>query len=105
MSAPWTRRLRGFVQRKGPLMITCRELEEFIGDFLDGSLPWGQWLVFRIHLLFCRECRDYLNSFTRAMALGKATFEHPDAVVPDEVPEDFVRAVLAARRSGEDSSS
>ena len=101
MSAPSTRKLRGFLQRNTPLMITCRELEEFIADYLDGALPWRQRLVFRLHLLYCRECRDYLASYRRSIALGKAVFQYPDEPVPEEIPEDLVRAILAARGAGQ----
>lgn len=98
MTAPHpklARRLRGLVQRRVPLMITCRELEEFILDYLDGRLSRKARFVFRLHLLFCRECRDYVARYQRTIALGKAAFADED--VP--IPEDLVRAVLAARRA------
>lgn len=98
MKRPVTRRLRGFLQQNVPLMITCREFEQFVADDSDGTLPWRQRLVFRLHLRFCRECRDYLAAFVRAVELGKSVFRHPDDLVPTEVPEDLVRAILAARK-------
>jgi len=102
MSVPLTRKLRGFLQQNVPLMITCRELEEFVLDFLDGTLAPRKRLVFKLHLLVCRECRDYLASYTQAIELGKAVFRHPDEQVPEEVPEDLVRAILAARETAEE---
>jgi len=78
-------------------MITCRELEDFIADYLDGTLPKRQRFVFRFHLLLCRECRDYLTLYEQTIALGKAVFHHPDEPVPEDIPEDLVRAILAAR--------
>ena len=83
-------------------MTTCRELEEFITDYLDGTIPRRQRIVFRFHLAFCRECRDYLSSYEQAIALGKAVFQHPDEAVPEQIPEDLVRAILAARQRAED---
>jgi anti-sigma factor RsiW len=102
MSVPLTRKIRGFLQRRVPLMITCREIEDFILDYLDGALPWRQRVVFRAHMVLCRECRDYLASYEKAIALGKAVFQHPDEQAPDEVPEDLVRAILTARKAGEE---
>ena len=102
MSVPLTRKLRGFLQQNVPLMITCRELEEFVVGYLDGTLPSRQRFVFKLHLLVCRECRDYLASYTQAIALGKAVFRHSDEQVPEEVPEDLVRAILAARETAEE---
>ena len=92
-------RLRGFIQRKAPLMITCREVEAFIFDYLDGALSPRERVVFRIHLLVCRECRDYLARYRRAIEAGRIAFAHPDDDVPEDVPDDLVRAVLAARRA------
>ena len=92
------RRFRGFVQRKAPLMITCRELEAFILDYLDGALSPKERVVFRLPLLLCRECRDYLARYRRAIEAGRIAFAHPDDV-PEDVPDALVRAVLAARRA------
>jgi len=100
MSAPFKRKLRGFLQKNAPLMITCRELEEFVSGYLDGTLPARQRFLFRLHLALCRECRDYLVSFRDTIELGRAVFERGDEPVPDEVPEDLVRAILSSRRSG-----
>jgi len=102
MSAPIRRKLRGFIQQRAPFMITCRELEEFIADYLDDTLPRRQRIVFRVHLALCRECRDYLASYEHAIALGIAVFQHPDEAVPEEIPEDLVRAILTARGGAKD---
>ncbi len=97
MSLSWRRKLRGVLQKKAPLMITCRELEDFIGDYLEGELPFRMRFVFRLHLVFCRECQDYLASYREAMALSKAVFRPPNEALPEEIPEGLVRAILAAR--------
>jgi predicted anti-sigma-YlaC factor YlaD len=102
MSVPLARRIRGFLQRRVPLMITCREFEDFIVDYLDGALSWRQRFVFQSHLVLCRECRDYLGSYERAIALGKVVLQHPDEAVPEEIPEDLVRAILSARKAGQE---
>ena len=98
MRPRWLRKLRGTLQADVPGLITCREVEAFIEDYVHGTLPWLERWVFRLHLLYCRECRDFLASYERAVAIGKAVFRHPDELVPSEMPEDFVRAILSARR-------
>ena len=45
----------------------------------------------------CKECREYLKAYARTVELGRATFDDPDAAVPEDVPEDLVQAILAAR--------
>lgn len=92
------RRLRGFMFRRVPLMMTCAELEGFLVDYLDGTLPRPQRRTMALHLLLCRDCRAYLERYRRAIALGQAVFREPTDPVPDDVPEDLVRAILAARR-------
>lgn len=97
MSVSWRRKLRGTLQKKAPLMITCRELEDFISDYLEGGLPFRKRFVFKLHLAFCRECRDYLASYRKAMALGKAVLRITNESLPEDIPEALVRAILAAR--------
>ena len=93
------RMIKGFMLRHGPRMITCREFEDFVLDYLDGSLSAPQRRIFELHMKICRECRDYLAAYQKSITLGKAAFEQPDAPVPDEVPEDLVRAILDARET------
>jgi RNA polymerase sigma-70 factor (ECF subfamily) len=82
-------------------VLLLRDIEELdtrqTSDILGIGTGAVKRLVFRLHLLLCRECRDYLMSYTRAIELGKAVFRHPDEPVPEEVPDDLVRAILAAR--------
>ena len=80
-------------------MITCREFEDFILRYLDGELSAQQKKVFERHMKLCRECRDYLEAYRRTVEIGQAVFAEPDESVPDDVPEDLVKAILAARQS------
>ena len=89
--------MRGMMLRHMPGMITCRELEAFILAYLEGDLPQRQRFVFELHLKVCRECRDYLAAYRRTIEVSKRAFEHPEDPVPEEVPEDLVKAILAAR--------
>jgi len=79
--------------------LTCREFIDFIMGWLDGELEPAVRRSFAEHLDMCPDCVDYLDSYQRTVALGKAAWDAPgDAPVPDEVPEQLVQAVLAARR-------
>ena len=82
---------------KLPLMVSCQEFEEFVLDYFEGTLPWRQRVLFDLHLAFCSDCRAYLAAYRRAMELGQRVFPKPDEALPEEVPEDLVQAVLAAR--------
>ncbi len=93
----FSRRMRGLMLRHMPLMITCREFEDFILAYLEGELPERQHFVFELHTKVCRECRDYLGAYRRTMEISKRAFKQEDEPVSDEVPEDLVKAVLAAK--------
>ena len=93
------RLMKGLMLRHMPAMITCQEFEDFILDYLEDRLPAGQRRIFDLHLKICRECRDYLAAYRRTAEIGKAAFVEPAAQVPDDVPEDLVKAILDARRA------
>ena len=59
--------------------------------------------MFELHLAVCRECRTCLAAYRQTVAVGRAAFHDPDASVPDDVPEDLVKAVMAARAADPDS--
>lgn len=92
------RRIKGAMLRHMHNMITCREFEEFIVDYLEGDLPPRQVKIFELHLRVCRECREYLAAYRRTIDLGGAISAEEEAL-PEEIPEDLVAAVLDARRS------
>jgi anti-sigma factor RsiW len=81
-----------------PRDLTCRELTDFIYAYEEGELPEAERAAFEAHLAECPDCVAYLAGYRRSVALGKQAFADSDEPVPDDVPEDLVRAVLAARR-------
>lgn len=89
--------LKGLFLKHVHGMITCKEFEEFVLDYLDDELPAVQRSVFEMHMRLCRECREYLAAYKRAQELGHAVLSTGDEPVPDDVPEDLIRAILDAR--------
>jgi anti-sigma factor RsiW len=79
--------------------MTCRELIDFLMAYLDGELPAERRALFDAHLEICAACQRYLDGYRESIALGRAACDPDaaDAPVPDEVPEELVQAVLAAR--------
>jgi len=76
----------------------CREVIECLTEYLSGEVQADQRLAFEQHLEACPECGPYLKSYEEAVRLGKAVFAHPDERIPEDVPEDLVQAILAARK-------
>jgi mycothiol system anti-sigma-R factor len=77
-------------------MLTCRELIDFLMAYLDDELPAAQRADFERHLGLCPPCMNYLETYKETVRLGKACCAG-DAL-PADVPEELVRAILAARR-------
>ena len=80
-------------------MITCAEFEDFVLSYLEGELPARQRSMFEWHIRLCRECREYLAAYQRAMELGRIVMSPPDEPVSEDVPEDLVKAILEARKA------
>ena len=96
LSRPVVRRIQG-AMFKLPLMITCEAFEDFIVSYLDDELTPKQKFVFEMHLKVCRECRQYLRAYRASMELTKHTASASPPILPDQVPDDLVKAVLDAR--------
>ncbi len=75
-------------------MMTCRDIEGFLLDYLEGRLSAAKRIVFIMHLLMCAECREYIRKYKVARAMGSQAF---DTMMEEPVPEDLVKAVLAAQ--------
>jgi anti-sigma factor RsiW len=77
--------------------ITCRQLIEFIADYLSNELPADQRAESERHLGVCPACVAYLQNYQATLSLEKAAFQDLDAAAPAELPEDLLRSILAAR--------
>jgi predicted anti-sigma-YlaC factor YlaD len=82
--------------------MNCRDVVEFLCDYLEGKLPEDQREVFQQHLDLCPPCLEYLESYKTTIELGRiACCKHEEDAAP-EVPEGLVRAILKARKRGDD---
>jgi anti-sigma factor RsiW len=90
------------VLRVGPIVrgipVTCREFAEFMIDYTSGELPPDQRAEFERHVSVCPNCGKYLTSYQETVKLGKRAFDDEHASLPADVPDDLVKAILAARR-------
>ena len=77
-------------------MITCRELVEFLDQYISGEMPAARAVVFQEHLAGCPDCVNYVDSYRRTIRLGQMAPAKSDA--PAAAPEDLVKAVLMATR-------
>ena len=89
--------LKGFMLKRVHGMITCKEFEDFVLRYCENELTDRQRSLFERHISICRECREYLVAYQRAMEVSRAAFLSSDDPVPDDVPEDLIKAILKAR--------
>lgn len=81
--------------------MTCRDVAEFMMDYLSGELPESVRRNFESHLKACPNCVRYLANYKATIELGRRAFDE-DCGDPATagVPDDLVRAIVAARKAG-----
>jgi len=90
------RHLRGVSGVSGGLAaLTCREVLDFLDDYVEGTLTGNRRLLFGRHLAACEACRAYLSQYVDTIRLGRRAYS-PTLAGP---PEALIRAILRARRA------
>lgn len=79
--------------------ITCRELIDFIADYLDGALPSEARIDFERHLGVCPSCVAYLDGYKKTIALGRSALAPTDQTASGRVPEGLLQAIRDARQN------
>jgi anti-sigma factor RsiW len=79
-------------------LLTCKQLLDFLDDYVGDGLEADARSEFDRHLGLCPACVSYLDGYRETIRLGRAAFDASDAPAPPEVPDELVRAILAARR-------
>ena len=80
--------------------LTCRDVVDFLAEYLDHALDTAQRQAFERHLARCDECVAYLKSYEQTVRLGRAAFDDLDAAADAHLPGELVEAIAAARRRG-----
>jgi anti-sigma factor RsiW len=75
-------------------MITCADLEEFVADYLDGSLAEPRRRALETHLDDCAACREFVAAYQRTVRVAKKVFDDKSATA--EAPENLVQAILVS---------
>jgi len=83
--------------------ITCRELIDFIAEYLDGTLPSDARIEFERHLGVCPSCVAYLDGYRKTIALGKMALTPSDKPATGQVPASLLEAIRTAREQAKRS--
>ncbi|HVX86496.1 MAG TPA: zf-HC2 domain-containing protein [Phycisphaerae bacterium] len=77
--------------------MTCESLiNRFLDAYLHRELSPARRAEFRLHLALCRDCRRYLASYRRTVALARASAIEPAPLDPP--PDELVQAILKMTR-------
>jgi len=79
-----------------PVELTCREMLDFLGDYVGGELAPEVAAVFEAHLAGCPDCVTYLRTYEDTIRLARDA-AGPDPV-PPTLPAELAKAILAARQ-------
>lgn len=77
-------------------ILTCRDVEEFMIDYVDGGMSLLTRLQFTMHVMICSDCRKYLKMYKDTIALGKRVFDRPDDDAAGQVPDEILHAIMVA---------
>jgi anti-sigma factor RsiW len=78
-------------------MITCRELIEFLDDYIANDMDAARRRIADEHLAVCPACVSYVDSYRKTIEMGRTALTDPSAPAPADVPPELVRAILASR--------
>ena len=78
--------------------MTCRDMVQFLMDYLSEELPDDTRTVFERHVNACPDCVTYLATYRETIVLCRESFTVREHDVPAEVPEDLIQAILAAQK-------
>lgn len=83
----------------GKPCIPCEEVITFLWAYLGGELPPEKVAEFERHLAVCPSCVNYIETYKKTIELSRGTFQLASGEgEAEEMPEDLLRAVMAARR-------
>ena len=77
-------------------MITCAELEDWVANYLEGSLREHKRRELERHLGECGGCREFLAAYQRTVWVARMALQCSS--YPAQVPERFVQAILGSLR-------
>lgn len=78
--------------------ISCKEVEEFLLDYLEGRLGIWTRLMFKLHLMMCPDCPKYIEEYKNIIALGRKAFPEPEKPAKEKVPDEILQAILSVRK-------
>jgi anti-sigma factor RsiW len=74
--------------------VTCLDVHAFLSDWRTGALPDATRDAFARHLEGCANCRAYLDSYEKTIALARGAARDDDASAPRELEEAILDSLM-----------
>jgi len=81
----------------GWYMITCKEFNDFIYDYVEENLTQKQLILFKRHMKVCPMCRNFLRTYLAAYKAKDGLLPYSNLDVPTSMPQDLIDAILDVR--------
>jgi hypothetical protein len=79
--------------------VKCQNAIELASELVDDDLIRGLRMRLSLHLLICRHCRRYLESYRTTVRAEKAAYRNTDRDFGEEIPDDQVSTIMNAIRA------
>jgi anti-sigma factor RsiW len=76
------------------MMMTCREVRDFLAEYASGGLSISDRRDFENHLAVCSECEAHVRSSDEAFRLSQLALCDLADPSPNEVPESLLRDIV-----------
>lgn len=77
-------------------MLSCKEVSLLLSRACDERLPWRVRLAVRLHLLYCRGCRQFEKQLHVLRSAAHRLADHLDATSRQVLPEAARRRIRKA---------
>ena len=77
-------------------MSTCADLEDWVANYVEGSLPLPRRRELARHLDECGGCRELLAAYERTVWVAKKALQCSS--YPTQAPEQLVQTILGSLR-------
>jgi anti-sigma factor RsiW len=81
--------------------MTCREASEFLLDYASAELEGEVRAEFETHMADCPNCNRFVVQYQATIAAGRMACLDRDGDAAAVLPEEVVRAILAAIAKGQ----
>ena len=76
---------------------SCEEINQFLADYLEGSLPEATHSQFQAHLSMCDNCVSFFNQYESTIELVK---ELDEIKIPEQLVEHTIEFLREKKGQG-----